>query len=237
MTKTCFKLTPLIILMLSSIACGTIYEVRFDIPEPDLVTTEYLKEYLSEKESIKIVLRTPENNQQITEDNEFGEIYNTIEKELLREGFIVRDRAIFNQVINRTSTEINYMDIKEKTDTDLILELVNIDTKLKFETNTYYTTDGEKRTFDYGHTVINYGATVEFRVVLLEKNQFAGSYTFKYAPCTDGCPIRLANGTSPVYVNEEIKNEVNDNPYQYVEKSVLEEFMKNATQKLIAEIR
>ena len=35
------------------------------------------------------------------------------------------------------------------------------------------------------------GARAEFRVILLNENQIAGSYKFNYAPCTEGCPYLI----------------------------------------------
>ncbi|HET8865551.1 MAG TPA: hypothetical protein VFM80_07620 [Gracilimonas sp.] len=181
-------------------------------------------------------MRTAYESESLTEDGTLSPIFNTIEKELLKADFVVRDRAVFNR-ISESGSQTSYSKLSEQTDTDLILELVDFDTEVPFTTNAYFS-DEKKETFRGNNSITYYGANAEFRVVLLKDNEFAGSYSFTYAPCELGCPIKINTTTYEAYaIVEREEEEPNDDPFQYISKSELELFMKNATQKLIQEIK
>ena len=61
-------------------------------------------------------------------------LFNAIEKELLRENFRVRDRGLFNELLSKSQTS-DYSKIKELTNTDIILEVVNINPSVLYTTN------------------------------------------------------------------------------------------------------
>ncbi|GAB3884868.1 hypothetical protein GCM10028825_11390 [Spirosoma agri] len=61
-------------------------------------------------------------------------LYNAIEKQLFKEGFSVRDRGLFNQVLDANQS-VAYSKISSLTDTDLILELVRLDNPVGYTTN------------------------------------------------------------------------------------------------------
>ena len=60
-------------------------------------------------------------------------------------------------------------------------------------------------------------------------------YKFNYTPCTDGCVISKSFKDIRKELKELRKKE--EEPYEGVEKDVLEEFIKDATKKLVAEMR
>ena len=70
----------------------------------------------------------------IINGNNIEEIYNAIEKELLKENYSVRDRGLFNELLSKAQTT-DYSKIKELTNTDIILEVVNIDPSVVYTTN------------------------------------------------------------------------------------------------------
>lgn len=226
--------------------CNKTYYVNYDEESKDMITTDKLKTYLDETENPDIVLRVPNSIENPTESSSsiYKPFYTTIEKELLRAGFNVRDRALFNQILSQSSDGTNYAELQSTTETDLILELVDISTEVEFTTNTYYesTEFDEKKTFDNDYSLTLYGGKVEFKVVLIKDNQFAGSYVFYYEPCPNGCPIGLDQNTGePHFKNMDEKNDEEDederNPFQYVSRDAFEEFIKNATQELITEMK
>tara|TARA_R110000850_G_C9741158_1_gene444387 strand:- start:159 stop:470 length:312 start_codon:yes stop_codon:yes gene_type:complete len=90
-----YTLLPLLLLVLS---CSPKY-IKFNPAGDEITTTERLSEFLNNNPSPKIVLRTP-NTGQATEENDVSSLYSAIEKEFLSQGFIVRDRNLFNQVIS-----------------------------------------------------------------------------------------------------------------------------------------
>ena len=119
-------------------------------------------------------------------------MYNAIEKELLEEGFSVRDRGLFNEVMVKSTTQ-DYSKIKDLTNTDLILEVINIDQHIVYSTNKVnqvYKNGTEKEVLqekDYKAR----GFSIEFKLVIVRNNEIAGSYKYQYKPCTDGCAIEL----------------------------------------------
>lgn len=121
--------------------------VTFEQEPNDVFTKPSLKTFLADNPNPKIVLRVPSvatnfaysGTDVINRPNMFNantDMYNTIERELLRAGFDVRDRSLFEALLGK-SEATDYKKIKELTDTDLILELVNLNSNVLYETNTF----------------------------------------------------------------------------------------------------
>ena len=92
------------------------------------------REVLEEDKNVK----TAKNNDGTNNLNDIN-VYNVIEKELLKGGFTVRDRALFEKVLGDKSVN-DYSRIKELTETDLILELSSIQyVKYPMNSFSYYT--------------------------------------------------------------------------------------------------
>ena len=69
---------------------------------------------------------------------------------------------------------------------------------------------------------------------MINTNEISGIYEFNYTPCTEGCEYLIHNNGKLYH----IKNENKETPsYEYTKNDVLLEFIKNATQVLIAEMR
>jgi hypothetical protein len=71
--------------------------------------------------------------------------------------------------------------------------------------------------------------------VSIANNEYAGMYKFKYTPCTEGCVISKSFKDIRKELKELEKQE--EEPYIGVEKDELEVFIKDATKKLVAEMR
>jgi len=168
-----------------------------------------------------------------TEEENFSlsPIYNAIEKELLKEGFNVRDRGLFNEILEKSRNN-DYSSIKELTDTDLILEVVGIDVNVEYNTNKYKDRMGREKKV-YGNIRLN-GATVEFKTILVESNELAGIYKFNYAPCVNGCEYYI-DPYGKLYKASSGTKEIQ--PYVLVETNALENFMSKCTKDLINELR
>jgi len=215
--------------------------VRYSKVPDEVFANKNLTEFFNTNKSPSIVLRVPSSRDKVTSntlnDETFTKtiasdnvLYNTIEKELLREGFSVRDRGLFNELLSKSQTN-DYSKIKELTNTDLILEVVNIDPAIVYSTNKV-TLVGKKReksevgTIDYK----KYGASVEFRLIMVSNNEIAGTYKYNYEPCPTGCEIgtfQFAGKRANRHV--EVKETVSVN--------TLEEFIKMCTQDLIRTFR
>lgn len=224
----------LLLLVLSSISCSTSKTLKFSQKADEVVKTESLKKFLIENKNPKVVLRVNQTSQSVTNKENNDYLYNAIENQLLASGFVVRDRQLFNQIIGNNDNNIDYQKLKEKSDTDLIIELTKLDPKIVYETNKYYDKNNKEKVETMGSRK-EYGASIEFKIVLINSNEFAGVYKFNYTPCVNGCVISKSLND----INKELKllKKKGITPYEGVERDELEAFMKDATIKLVAEMR
>ena len=220
-------LVPFVFLIL---ACSTKY-IKFLPSKNEIITTDRLSQFLANNPSPKVVLRTLDYTAQKDEAEDISYLYSAIEKELLSNGFIVRDRNLFNQVVSNDENSVDYAKLKAKTDTDLIIELIKLDRTVIYETNKYYT--DKNKTGLLKDPYKQYGAEVEFKVVLIDNNEFAGTYKFHYTPCSDGIGCELNESFKARMKRIEKEKE----GYVIVEKDVLEEFIRNATLRLVEDMR
>jgi len=167
--------------------------------------------------------------------------YNAIEKELLKGGFSVRDRGLFNEVLKKMQRDskqnIDYSQINDLTNTDIILEVIKIDPSVKYVTNKL-STENKKGAWIEQTTPVEYkrfGASAEFKIIMVKNNEMAGTYTFNYAPCQDGCAISTFKNKPAMVVYK--KNAPAIPAYEGVEVNVMEEFIKKCTQDLISAIK
>ncbi len=219
-------------------SCSTLRPgvVQFSESPSEIFTKSSLKEYLRTNQNPKIVLRVPDSAKDATTEERYSktEVYNSIEKELLKSGFDVRDRGLFNEILRKTETS-DYSKIRELTDTELILELVSLNTNVEYHTNKYYTPGKRKEKKLYQGNITLYGASTEFKLILVKTNEIAGTYQFNYAPCTQGCEYQI-DASGKVYRRRSGKlSEVPD--YEFVETDLLVEFMKKSTQELIKNMK
>lgn len=193
-----------------------------------------MREFFKANRNPNIVLRVPNNNDKATSNTSINKnndvLYNSIEKELLRENFSVRDRGLFNELLSKSQTT-DYSKIKELTNTDIILEVVSIDPAVLYTTNKVTLISKKKETEQIGN--INYkekGASVEYKVILVKNNEIAGTYKFNYKPCPEGCELTTFKFSGR---NKNKKIDLRET----VEINTMEEFMKLTTKKLIASFR
>lgn len=217
--------------------------ILYNSKKPEIIATPMIKEYIKTHPNPSIVLKAPNSESKSTQSDPNSYIYNAIEKELLIAGFDVRDRGLFNEIISK-SRDINYEDLQKLTGTELILELVQVSTSVEYVTNKFYTRDGAERV----SSEVNfkkYGAVIEFKMTLIEKNQFAGSYTFNYVPCSSvdlnncNCEVAYKDWTK-VYPYLSFCRNVNDynkEAFEYVSQNEMELFVRDGVRKMIAEIR
>jgi len=232
-SKFKFLLFPVLLLFFN---CTSTKTLRFTKKADDIVKTESLKNFLKENKNPKVVLRVKDNSYtaKVTEDEDINYLFNAIENELLTQGFIVRDRQLFNQIVENEDNNIDYEVLKSKSDTDLIIELTKLDPEVEYTTNTYYNKNNDPRV-EKDYTFKKVGASVEFKVVLISTNEFAGIYKFNYTPCLEGCVISKSIGE----LTKERKRRAKEKEvsYQGVEKDELELFIKRATKQLVTEMR
>lgn len=221
----------IVILILTSCSSGK-QIIKFPTVPDETYANPNLKEFFKTNKNPNIVLRVPNNNDKVTSNTSVSKnndiLYNTIEKELLKGNFSVRDRGLFNELLNKSQTK-DYSKIQELTNTDIILEVVNIDQSVLYSTNKITVVSPKKETEKIGN--IDYkenGASVEYKVILVKNNEIAGTYKFNYKPCPNGCELTTFQFNSK---NKKIVLK------ETVEINTMEEFMKLTTKKLIASFR
>ncbi len=207
--------------------------IKLNQRQDDTFTKPSLVGYLASTKSPTIVLRVPNQVDNILDENRYSksQIYNTIEKEFAKANFIVRDRALYQKVLDQKVTS-DYSAIKELTNTDLILEFVGFEA-VKYYTNKYTDRKGKERTSVANLTLT--GNKIEFKLIQVKDNDLVGSYTFHNTPCTSGCSYTFDNLGNLYLPN--VTNKVIAKPYEFVSSDALEEFIKASTQSLIRAMR
>lgn len=172
-------------------------------------------------------------------------LYNAIEKQLFKEGFSVRDRALFNQVLPHES----YNKISALTDTDLILELISIERPVGYNTNVCYVVKGEEDrpvVMQQDYRTLG-GASVEFKLVNIKTNEVVGNYKIHYTPCTDdSCRGFYRRSTGfrqglgwfrPGEVAQQERKLRKAGGFEAIDQDILELFMADATHQLVQSMR
>ena len=208
--------------------------IRFPKRPDDIYANSNLKEFFKVNKNPNVVLRVPNSADKATSNTNLNQdnnvLYNAIEKELLKQEYSVRDRGLFNEIINKSGTT-DYSKIKDLTNTDLIIEVINIDAKVIYATNKISVTKKRKTKEQIGNIDYKrYGASVEFRIIMVRNNEIAGSYKYHYQPCPEGCQLASfkfsgKKGSKQVELRETVS------------VNTLEEFITLCTRDLIRSFR
>jgi len=243
-------------MLLVTVSCTRQVTIRYTQRPTEMHSSESLTQVMLVNQSPKIVLRVPETRKGVTNDQstdgQFKKrqrdirrpasddvpyndnlLYNAIEKELFRQGFSVRDRGLFNEVLDKAMS-VDYSKVNGLTNTDLILEWINIDRQVGYKTNVCYETTrrNKQKVIQLPAEFRRLGASVEFKLVYVKSNEVVGTYKLHYTPCTSGCEYEYRGGRlTPVDPRLKI------GPYEAVEQDELETFMTNATRQLVQAMR
>jgi len=232
-----YKFLTLLIVLSLLFSCSANRTLKFNQKPDEIINTNTLKDFLSKNKNPKVVLRVQNSSYTLTKEDSNHYLYNAIENQLLSSGFIVRDRQLFNQISGNAENNVEYQKLKEKSDTDIIIELTKLKTNILYETDRYFDAKGDQKKVS-GFTYKRYGASVEFKIILIHSNEFAGVYKFNYTPCTDGCNIlSLMDFKKQQKEIEKEKENQKEKFYEGVERDTLEMFMKSATRKLVKAMR
>jgi hypothetical protein len=154
------------------------------IPEDEAITRPSLAGMAMQPGSTyKVVLRVPTAQRIVAEEErratgELDQAYNIIEKEFLKTGFTVRDRALLSEVL-RTNPNLDYRSIRDKIDTNFIIEVVSL-TKFDFSTRDYEIVSGRSRHTSFAPLKLE-GWRLEAKIILVETGEIGGIFTH-YAP-------------------------------------------------------
>lgn len=247
MKKLFFITSVIAIITLSSCGIKEGYLKFNQIPD-ELIAPEKIRAFLKQNPNPSIVLRVPQTTAGATQSDPNNHLYIAIEKELVLQGFNLKDRGLFNQVLN-SQKDLDYSKITDLTGTDLILELIKVDTKIPFNTNKAYTKkDVEVILKDINY--LRYGASIEFKLIMVKNNEHGGSYTFTLTPCTelnDDCnckvPYKFGEKFYPEsYVticklNQVKQNNAPPTAYESIPQNVIENFVRDGVKKVVEAIR
>jgi hypothetical protein len=167
------------------------------LPAADLVTRPALAEYLRATPSPTIVLRVPAPQGQIAQEQKqqgsqtLDDIYNLLEKELVKADFAVRDRGLLDAIV-RSGQNLDYPLILARTNAQLILEIVSIKSR-EFNTAEYVRVDTRKAGTLPAGTFPIQGWRFECKVTLVSTGEIGGIYTIDVAPEQNHFLVRGVN--------------------------------------------
>jgi hypothetical protein len=177
-------------------ACSNLH-VRADItlPADERVSQRSFQQVTSAGGVEKVVLRVPMPQSNLAQEAQRSQsendlAYNVIEKEFLKAGFTVRDRALLSEIL-RDNPDLDYTSIRDKIDTDVILEVVSL---TQHDFTTYDYTDIE--TNQKGRSQMPLGVTgwrMEAKVVLVRTGEVGAMYTFFWQDTDNDFVLDQAN--------------------------------------------
>lgn len=254
------KTYTLIFIILFLSGCSKQVIVKFENRPIDVHTAEPLTQLMLINKSSKIVLRTPEAKKKTaawegasnnflnrrSQDKDLPTasqehlfprydtdlLYSAIEKQLFLEGFKVRDRSLFNEVISKAE-KTDYEKLSSLTDTDLILEIIDINPAIPYQIDVCYPQKkNRQKTIRLYEKKTLYGASVEFKLIHIKLNEVVGTYKQYYVPCKQGCPYVYQKGHLTNTYNEDAPD-----PNSIITQDFLERFLVDATRELVKVIR
>lgn len=149
----------------------------------EIVITPELKMLLQAVPKPKIVIRVANPSTNVTEADRFNSYINEIEKVFLQKGYTVRDRALLENLMR--GGNIDYKGIKDKIDTDLIIDILALNFDNSTQAHTFYNkTTQKEEPFATALTYVECGiATLECRVTIVDRGQLGGLFTLRTSPC------------------------------------------------------
>jgi len=148
----------------------------------EIVMSPELKTLLRANPRPKIVIRIPNPPSNVTEADRFNSYINVIEKTFVQKGFAVRDRALLENLMR--SGNPDYRSIKEKTDTDLIIDILALNFDGKVAVRTFFNkTTQKEESFATAQTYVDCAVVaLECRVTIVDRGQLGGLFTLRTSP-------------------------------------------------------
>lgn len=224
--------------------------IKFKPTKDEIITKPQLKGLFASNPRPSILLRVPNPTGSISQSHEEGrkyldidmdrlQFYSYIEKRLMKAGFVIRDRAIFEKVLS-LNQDVGYSRMQELTNTDFVLEVVNISPQEYHTNEVLKVNSGDMKTYNCNFGGF-YGYRVDFRLVHVKTNEVVGMYTFHKTPCTEGCEFSL--GHSCNLVSPKVKAKDKDGkplPFEYrisLYGLDLEKFANDISDRMIKEMK
>ncbi|MDR2653534.1 MAG: hypothetical protein LBC68_14720 [Prevotellaceae bacterium] len=216
------------IIILQSCASEHIVKGKFSAvaPKNEIVVSPELREFLTKNPNPRVVLRVPSTTSSITaseseKNSQYNSLYGRIEKELMKEGYTVRDRNLLNNLLS-SGQNLSYKEIGEKVQTDIIIEIVSINSskisdnnkKIKIEED--ISVHGKNNSsalsilfFDFTNDLSQHSKamndinaqmnnafsvnsyTVDCKIILVNEGTTVGMFTFNYCRCNENDPCAV----------------------------------------------
>jgi hypothetical protein len=155
--------------------------------ENEIIKSNELKSGLSGNSRIKFVLRTPPGFSSMPEEkqNEMNQIFAYVEKELIKKGYIVKDRVLLENLLKNHNYSLT--DISKIIDTDIILEILDVRFDIPNHIKNFKIKEkGLNTTFD-NWLNINYVdcqlSMMECRITLADSGDVGGIFRFYVSGC------------------------------------------------------
>ncbi len=151
--------------------------------QDEIIITDELKELISSNPKLKIVIRIAQPSQSVTRAERVISDVNIFEKTLVRNSYIVRDRALLENLMKSESAD--YLSIKDKIDTDIIIEILRIEFGIPNQEKSYFNvTTNQVEDFPIEENYIDCPmAKLECRITLVDRGQLGGMFLFHITRC------------------------------------------------------
>lgn len=156
----------------------------------DIIKSNELNTYLQSRDQIKFVLRTPEgfNNFSETEKVEWNEVFSQVEKELILQGHVVKDRVLLDLLLEKG--DMSLTEVGKAMNTDIIIELINIEFDLPNQLKNFFIKEkGLQSNFSQWENIEFVDcrvAVMECRITLVEVGNVGGIFKFFVSGCDEG---------------------------------------------------
>lgn len=146
--------------------------------------------YLESRNQIKFVLRSPEGFTKFPEDEQkkMNETFSQIEKELILNGHIVKDRFLLELMLDKG--DMSLQQVGKAINTDIIIEIIDIDFNVPNHVTSFTIKEkGINTNFDNWKNIEYIDcrlATLQCRVTLVEVGNVGGIFNFYVSGCDKG---------------------------------------------------
>ena len=216
--------------------------IRFERKPNEMISSQKFKDYFKEHPHPSILLKVPHLADSIKDDFDNNPLYHSIEKELLNNGMVLKDRSIYEDMVYH-SRAVDIKELKNELGVDLILEVIEIKRDIVYSSHTIYDQYGYKRNFN-DYSVVRYGASITFKIIFLEDFEMVGSYTFNYTPCKQKnvkhdchCSVGYKGILNKMYPKINMCGDREDPQFNEIEIHLLNDFIAESIHEMLEDLK
>jgi len=146
-------------------------------------------------------------------------IYDAIEQEFVKAGFIVRDRQMLNTLLEKTDSLPSYAELGRRLQADIIIEITGIGTK-DFWQSEYTDAKGVAHDFKLSNKFDTPYRTLSGKLIITSEGSVGGFFTFNYGG--EGGKVLVSNTTGEKVRFQENpwKKYIQEHPEEFRDKAV-----------------